>query len=404
MTRPIVTGPALDVDRLRAETPGCAHVIHLNNAGAALMPAPVLEAVQSHLRLEGEIGGYEAFDAALDKHARVYESFATLLGARSDEIALVENATRAFDMGFHALPLRAGDTVLVSVADYGSNYLAGLRRGLESGIRLEVVPNDECGQISLTALADMLSEPSVRAVSLTHVPTNSGLVQPAAEVGRLARTAGVWFILDATQSAGQMPLDVDSLGCDLLVGTGRKYLRGPRGTGFLYVRSSRLEELHPPFVDIHAARWSSRDSYTLRSDARRFENWESNVAGVLGVGAAVNYALGLGIENTWPRIQSLAARLRNGLSAIRGAECQDPGAEMCGICSFVLPGRDAEEVKAELAAMHPRINVTVTSPESTLIDTEVRKLGPALRASVHYYNTEREIDRFLMIVADLAGS
>ncbi len=397
----VESGP-LDLQRLRDNTPGCARVIHLNNAGAALMPQPVLDAVISHLQREAEIGGYEANDEASERREAIYRSVATLIGSRPDEVALVENATRAFDMGFHALPLRDGDVVLVSMADYGSNYMAALRRMREQQIELRVVPNDERGQISIRALAEMLEDPHVRAVSLTHVPTNSGLVQPAEAVGRLTKQAGAWFILDATQSTGQLPIDVQRIGCDLLAATGRKYLRGPRGTGFLYVRRDRLDELDPPFVDVRAAEWTSADSYELRSDARRFENWESNVAGLLGLGVAVDYQLRLGIDRTWARIGQLAARLRRGLAAIRNVTVTDPGEVLCGICTFTVVGLPPADLKESLAAMDPRINVTVSGRSSTLLDMESRGLTAVVRPSVHYYNSECEIDRFLAVVSDLA--
>jgi selenocysteine lyase/cysteine desulfurase len=396
--------PPLDLERLRADTPGTRETIHLNNAGAALMPRPVLETVVAHLTREAEIGGYEAYDEALPRREAVYASIAALIGARPDEIALVENATRAFDMGFHALLLRDGDVVLVSMADYGSNYMAALRRMREQRIEIRVVPNDEHGQISLDALAEMLNDRRVKAISLTHVPTNSGLVQPAAEVGRLARAAGVWFVLDATQSVGQLPVDAGTIGCDLLAATGRKFLRGPRGTGFLYARRERLDELHPPFVDVHAATWISPERYELRTDARRFENWESYVAGALGLGVAVDYLIELGVDRTWARIQALAERLRTGLSRIRGVTVTDPGAVRCGICTFTVEGSEPSDLKAELAAMYPRINVSISDRSSTLLDMESRGLENVVRSSVHYYNSERELDRFLAVTADLAGT
>lgn len=392
----------LEIEWLRAETPGCANVIHFNAAGAALMPRPVLDTVIGHLQREAAIGGYEALDEAHGRYEAVYASIARLLGARTDEIALIENATRAFDMGFHALPLSPGDVVLVSLADYASNYLATLRRVREQGIEVRPVPNDAHGQISLDALEQMLADPRVHAVSLTYVPTNSGLVQPAAEVGRRTRAAGAWFVLDATQAVGQLPLDVPALGCDLLAATGRKYLRGPRGTGFLYVRRERLDELHPPFVDLRAATWTAPDAYTLRDDARRFENWESNVAGLLGLGAAVDYALALGVERTWPRVQALAARLRRGLAAVPGVTVTDPGETLCGICSFTVADREPDELKRALAELEPRMNVTTSTRSSTMLDMHARGLSVVIRASLHYYNTEREIDRFVAIVADLA--
>ena len=283
----------IDVRRARLETPGCAHVLHFNNAGAALMPQCVLEAVTGHLQLEAQIGGYEAAERRHEAIAGVYRSLATLLGCTPDEVAVVENATRAWDMAFYAIPLRPGDRILTAQAEYVSNYLAFLQVAQRTGALIEVIPNDESGQISLDALRDRIDE-HVRLIAITHVPTNGGLVNPAAEVGQVARAAGVLYLLDACQSVGQMPVDVATVGCDILSGTGRKFLRGPRGTGFLYVRHAVLDRLEPPFVDVHAATWTARDRYELRPDASRFENWETNYAARLGLGAAVDYALGWG--------------------------------------------------------------------------------------------------------------
>ena len=220
----------IDVRRARLETPGCAHVLHFNNAGAALMPQCVLEAVTGHLQLEAQIGGYEAAERRHEAIAGVHHSLATLLGCTPDEVAVVENATRAWDMAFYAIPLRPGDRILTAQAEYVSNYLAFLQVAQRTGALIEVIPNDESGQISLDALRDRIDE-HVRLIAITHVPTNGGLVNPAAEVGQIARAAGVLYLLDACQSIGQMPVDAATVGCDILSGTGRKFLRGPARHG-----------------------------------------------------------------------------------------------------------------------------------------------------------------------------
>jgi len=388
----------MDIERLRAETPGCANVIHLNNAGAALMPAPVLEAVVGHLRREAEIGGYEAKMEADAQLAVVYDSVATLLNAGRDEIALVDNATRAFDLAFQALPLRDGDVVLTTTVDYPSNYLAYLCRQREIAIEVQVVPEAESGEVSLDALAEMLREPRVRVVTLTHVPTQSGLVQPAVDVGRLAREAGVWYLLDATQSVGQMPIDVQAIGCDALAATGRKFLRGPRATGFLYVRGARLPELHPAVVDVHGATWTGPDSYEMAPTARRFEIWEQYFAGNLGLGAAVDYALAVGPDAIWGRVRGQAESLRERLRSIPGVHLQDRGAERCGIVSLTVDEYEAPEVRARLAAHQPRINVSTSSINSARLDFPMRGLTQTVRASVHYYNTEAELDAFVTAI------
>lgn len=383
--------PAIDLARARRETPGCASVLHFNNAGAALMPSPVLDAVVGHLQLEARIGGYEAADAAADAIEQVYDATAALIGCGRDEIAIIENATRAWDMAFYSIPFRPGDRILTARAEYASNYIAYLQIARKTGAVVDVVPDDEAGQLSVEALRGMLDE-RVRLIAMTHVPTNGGLINPAAAVGTVAREAGILFLLDACQSVGQMPLAVDEIGCDLLSATGRKYLRGPRGTGFLYVRRGALDWLEPPLLDLHAATWTARDRYELRPDARRFENWETNVAGKIGLGVALDYALGWGLEAIWERVRGLADELRAGLAALPGVMVRDRGALRCGIVTFTMEGRGPAVIRDALRAQG--INVSVSPVEYTRLDMEARGLPAVVRASVHYYNTEEEVARF----------
>jgi cysteine desulfurase/selenocysteine lyase len=389
---------AIDVRRARHETPGCENVLHFNNAGAALMPQPVLHATIGHLQLEALIGGYEAAAQAHEAVEHVYDATAALLGCHRDEIAIVENATRAWDMAFYAVPLRPGDRILTAVAEYASNYIAFLQVARKTGAAVEVVPNDESGQLSIEALRRAIDN-HVKLIAITHVPTNGGLVNPAAAVGQVAREAGVLYLLDACQSVGQLPIDVDAIGCDMLSATGRKYLRGPRGTGFLYVRRGILERLEPPFLDLHAAQWVACDRFEVRPDARRFENWETYYAGKIGLGVAVDYALQWGLEAIWGRITRLAGELRRQLSTIPGITVRDQGVEQCGIVSFTVAGKDAEEVQQLLAKA--RINVSVSRLSSTRLDMEARGLPDLVRASVHYYNTEEEIKRFCTVLRSI---
>lgn len=307
----------------------------------------------------------------------------------------MENATRAWDMAFYAIPLCPGDRILTAQAEYVSNYLAFLQVARRTGAEIEVIPNDESGQISLEVLRARIDE-RVKLIAITHVPTNGGLVNPAAEVGQVARAAGVLYLLDACQSVGQMPLDVATIGCDILSGTGRKFLRGPRGTGFLYVRRAVLERLEPPFVDVHAATWTARDRYELRPDARRFENWETNYAARLGLGAAVDYARGWGLDVIWARVAPLATELRRRLAELPGVAVHDLGRQRCGIVSFSVAGRPAEEVRLALA--REDVNVSTSTAPNNRLDMESRGLRDLVRASVHYYNTEEEVERFCQAV------
>lgn len=388
----------IDVAKVRADTPGVGKVLHFNNAGAALPPRPVVDTVVRHLEREAEIGGYEAEQEAAPRLQAVYASIARLLNCDAGEIAVIENATRAWDMAFYSLPLRKGDRILTAMAEYASNYIAFLQAARTKGVEIDVVPNDASGQVDAAALSRMIDE-RTKLIAITHVPTNGGLVNPAAAVGRVAKRAGVPFLLDACQSAGQMPLDMEALGCDMLSATGRKFLRGPRGTGFLYVRKSTLEKLEPVLLDLHAATWTSKDTYRLRPDARRFENWETNIAAKLGLGTAVDYALSLGLGDIRGRVVSLADSLRRRLAEIPGISVKDLGAEKCGIVTFTYEGRDLEKMRTQLRKR--RINAWISGPSSTRLDMEDRQIPMLVRASVHYYNTEQEIVRFCEVVRAL---
>lgn len=389
---------AIEVAKLRSETPGVAHRIHLNNAGAGLMPQPVLDAMFRHLTREAEIGGYEAASEAARQLDGVYSSVARLLGAERDEIALTENATVAWQLAFYAIAFRPGDRILTARAEYAANYVAFLQVAKRTGAVIEVIPDDGDGVLDPEALERMI-DGRVKLIAITWVPTNGGLRNPAAAVGRIARRHGVTYLLDACQAVGQMPTRVDELGCDMLAATGRKFLRGPRGTGFLYVRRELMRSLEPPMLDHFAAPWVAPDRYELRPDARRFETWENNYAARLGLGRAVDYALDVGLDRIEARCRVLSARLRDGLKAVSGVGVYDLGRDPAALVTFSVENRDADSVKVKLALSG--INVSVSNPSSTLLDAEARKLPSLVRASPHYYNTEDEIDQVVSAVSTL---
>lgn len=378
----------MNINKLRSQTPGTEHVIHFNNAGASLMPSNVMEAMTGYLRQELNYGGYETARKYREELEAVYEHIAGFINARPDEIALMENATAAWNMAFYSIDFREGDRILTSVSEYASNFINYLRLQKEVDVSVEVIPNDASGQTSVNALKSMMDE-EVKLISITHIPTNNGLVNPVEEIGKVVRDYDCLYLVDACQSVGHYPVDVQQIGCDLLSATGRKYLRGPRGTGFLYARKEKLDQLQPPFLDLHSAEWTAPDRYEVRGDARRFENWESNKAALLGLGTAVQYASAIGIDSIWKRIVSLANFLRSELSDLPGVIVQDIGQIKGGIVTFSVDSLEPGSILQKLSENN--INVSTSSRSSTLIDMQQRDLQEVVRASVHYYNTEDEI-------------
>lgn len=382
---------SLDIDRLRADTPTCKQIIHFNNAGASLMPTLVYRAMADHLKLEQDIGGYEAEAAAADALSDFYDAFASLLNCDRSEIAYVENATRAWDMAFYSLAFKPGDRILTGESEFVSNFLAFLHQAQRRGLEIDVVPCDSFGQIDVDLLAKMIT-PRTRLLAITHVPTQGGLVNPVEEIGRIAGSHGIPYLVDACQSVGQTPLDVKRVGCQMLTGTGRKYLRGPRATGFLYVSKSILDSLDPPFIDMHAATWNGPRSFELMPDSRRFENWEMFVAGRIGLRAAVRYSLELGVAAIRERVTMLAEQLRERLSEIPGVSIHDLGRVRSGAVTFISVRESPHEMLTRLRA--EGINVSVSQRTSAQLDFGRRGLSTVIRASIHCYNTLDEIEAF----------
>ena len=387
-------GAGIDVAALRSDTPGCATgLVHLNNAGAALMPRPVIAALQAHLEREAVTGGYEAEADAAGALEAFRTEAAALVGGAPEEIAFMDSATRAWQAAVSALELQPGDEVLSCGSEYASHMLALLQAERQRGIRLRIAPDGPDGAVDAAALAGMIG-PRTRLICISHMPTNDGLVNPVAEIGAAARAHGVPFLLDACQSVGQCPVDVAALGCTMLSATGRKYLRGPRGTGFLWVARDWAGRVVPPGIDVHSAVWTGGAGFEVAPAAQRFELWERNVAGQIGLGVACAYARGIGLEAIAARIGMLAGRLRAALATVPGVTVRDRGRRQSGIVTFSCAAMPAPEIVARLRR-EARINTSVSGTQPTRRDLLDAGVAQLVRASVHAYNTEDEIDRLV---------
>ena len=382
----------MDIDKIRSETPGCDGMVHLNNAGAALMPAGVVGAIAHYLNIETKFGGYEAQDARRNAIGLAYKSVGQIIGAEVKNIAFMENATVAFMQALSAIPFERNDTILTTCNDYASNQIQFLSLQKRLGVQVIRAPDQQQGGVDVAAMSDLIDKHKPKLVCVTHVPTNSGLEQDIQAVGSLCRDADVIYLVDACQSVGQMPIDVVDIGCDFLSATSRKFLRGPRGSGFLYVSDRLLEKgLEPLFIDMRGANWTDADSYQAIDSAKRFETWEFAWGQVLGTAAAAAYANDVGLETIRLRVQALVHRLREGLSKIDKVNVLGADTELCGIVTATIDKIDPFKLVRALRAQG--VNASAQGREYAVIDYDRKKVTGALRLSPHYYNTEIEIDQ-----------
>jgi selenocysteine lyase/cysteine desulfurase len=384
----------MELSHWRADTPGTAHRNHLNNAGAALMSRPVIDAITGHIQLEAEIGGYEAADARQAEIARGYDLLAKLTGAESRNIAVVANATAGFVQALSSFDFAPGDTIVTSRCDYTSNQIQYL--SLQTRLGVNIVHADDLAEggvdaASVRRIIERVGPQRCRLVAITWIPTNSGLVQDVEAVGAVCEATGVPYLIDACQAVGQIPIDIARLKCDYLSATARKFLRGPRGIGFMVASDRALARGdYPLFVDMRGARWTAQARYELDPTARRYEDWEFPNALVLGQAAAAAYALDVGIAEASSRAWMLAARLRSGLEAIPRVRVLDRGAVRSAIVTAAIDGMDARALVRHLAEQH--INTVSSLREFGQFDFADKQVETAIRFSPHYYNTEAEID------------
>lgn len=386
-----------NISQLRADTPGCAHLIHLNNAGAALPPLPVLRTMQEYLDFEARTGGYEAADTKAAEIAGFYTAIARLLNTKPRNIAFATSASDAYARVLSAIPFRPGDAILTTENDYVSNQIAFLALQKRFGIKLLRARDTAEGGVDIADFEQLLKKYRPVLAAVTHIPTNSGLVQPVEEIGKICRAHEVWYLVDACQSAGQMTLDVERIGCDFLSATMRKFMRGPRGAGFLYASDRALDAgLEMMLPDMRSADWTGADQYVTVPSAQRFEYWEMPPALVLGSKAAAEYALATGMDWIEGRVKLLADITRQRLRELPGVQVLDKGAELCGIVTAHAPHWDSKLLMQKLSAAN--VNCRISSLIVAQIDFRRKGVTWALRVSPHYYNTEEEIAQLLELL------
>ena len=393
----------MDLVALRADTPGVAHRVHLNNAGASLMPYPVIEAIRSHLELDAHIGGYEAAAEVSAAIADTYQDVATLLGTSPDRIAHTEHATASFTTALSSIPFERGDVLLTTRHDYVSNQIQYLSLAHRFGVEIVRAPDAPEGGVDLQAMDEMMHKKRPKLVAVTQIPTNSGLVQDTTTIGAMCRARGVLYLVDGCQSLGQMPIDVEAMGCDFFSATSRKYLRGPRGAGILYVSDRALDKgLEPLFPDMRGADWIDTDLYQPVPDARRFETWEFAWALVLGTGAAARYASAIGVDVIRDRVRSLSTGLRRRLADVPRVRVLDHGAELGATVTASVEGHVPSNLVTELRIRG--INTSSQTRIDAVIDYDAKGVDGALRVSPHYFNDTSDLDVFIEALTEIIES
>jgi selenocysteine lyase/cysteine desulfurase len=395
-----------EIIAFRNDTEGCKNVIHLNNAGSGLMPNIVTKVQLDHIKLESEIGGYEASALMASEVQNFYIQCAKLFNCKPINIAFTASATDAYTRALSSIPFKEGDIILTDNDDFVSNQIQFLSLQKRLGVKIVRTNNSPIGGVDLNDLEDKLKKYQPKLLAITHIPTNSGLVQPVLEIAKIyenyikQNSDKTWYILDACQSAGQMKLDVEALKCDFLSITCRKFLRGPRGTGALFISNKVLDAgLEPMFIDMRGAEWKQKDEYQQQPTAIRFEDWEFAYSTVLGTASAIEYCLNIGEDKIWQQVKSLSSNLRNQLSQIDRIKVLDKGPEVGGLVTFHVQGSEPRNIVSEL--LKRKINVVPSFRAFGIIDFDEKGVEWAIRASPHYYNTIDELDIFIQSIKEI---
>jgi cysteine desulfurase / selenocysteine lyase len=391
------------INKLRDDTLGCKQFLHLNNAGASMQPHQVVRAVIHYLEQEELIGGYELATNEAEKLNDFYSQAAKLLNASPDEIAFFDSATRAWLAALDSLNLQANDSIIICDNDYGSNEMA-YQKLKAKGVEIRQAATDKHGNLNLDDLVKQI-DPSTKLLAFNHIPSCNGIINPVEKIGALANKHNVIFLLDACQSLGHLPIDVKQIGCHMLSATGRKYLRAPRGTGLLYVDKALLLKLTPKHLDIHGASMQSNvvaeslfeQKVQPVASAIRYELFEQNMALKRGITEALSYANALDLAQTFAHIQTLAMMLREGLSKLDGFKVTDLGnapSNMSGIVCCYHEQIPSAKIKLLLAEQH--IHCSTSLPDSGYQLFAKHQWPELVRFSIHYYNTEQEIEHLII--------
>ncbi len=391
---------SIDIDQIRKDTPHCTDKLFFNSAGSSLMPTVVVEKVKEYLEEERQLGGYKVKDLRNEEIEDFYNQVSTLINCEPHNIAFAHDATDAYAKALSSIDFKAGDKIITSNDDYISNQINFLSLQKRYGIEILRGNNLENGDLDLDHFEKLIQESNPKLVAITHIPTNSGLIQDVEAIGEMCEEYDRLYLVDACQSVGQIPVDVRKIKCDFLSTTGRKYLRGPRGTGFLFVSDKLLQAGHAPlFIDMRGANWTDKDSYEARGDAKRFETWESPYALIIGLKEAIKYANAIEIKAIDEYNKKIVGDLKRLLSSLTGVNQFDKGSTTCSLVTFTKEGKSLQEIEDWLT--NHKIFYSISDIGSARIDFAKKGVDWAIRLSPHYFNTSEEIERVTEIIGEM---
>lgn len=380
----------MNIDLIRSQTKGLDGKLFFNSAGSSLMQDQVVEAMQDYLKQERMMGGYATAAINEDSVQNFYKQAALLIKCKEKNIAFTTSAGDAYNQALYSIPFKSGDIIITTNNDYISNQLSFISLQKRFNVKIVRVKDLDSGGMDTKDCLKKIETLQPKLVAITHIPTSSGLVQDIYSIAPTCKASNAYYLIDTCQSIGQLNVSVKDLSCDFLTATGRKFMRGPRGSGFLYVSDRVLdEELTPLFIDQGGAEWTEEFGFKLVDSAKRFERWEKNFAAVVGLAKAIELINEIGIKNIEKRNQSLQAFARNHLADLSTIECTDVGENLCSIITFT--GKDGSINKIEELFRRNNVQYSISGINSALIDFSKRHLTQVVRISPNYFNTEQEI-------------
>ena len=387
----------MNIETIRSQTKGLDGKLFFNSAGSSLMQDQVIECMQDYLEQERMIGGYAAASKYQESINRFYSEVANLIKTKERNIAFATSASDAYNQALSSIPFKNKDVIITTNNDYISNQLAFI--GLQKRYDIDIVrvKDLEHGGMDTKDCLEKIEKLNPRLVAITHIPTNSGLIQDVYSIAPACKASGAYYLVDTCQSIGQLNISVEKLNCDFLTATGRKFMRGPRGSGFLYVSDRVLNEgLTPLFTEQCGAEWTEEFGYRIIDSAVRFERWERNCGNMLGLAKAAEIINEIGMENIEKSNYELQLFTREQLGKLSNIKCTDIGKDLCNIITFTSADGSINRI-VDLFSTH-NVSYSISGINSALIDFTKRQLTEVVRISPHYFNTEEEINMLMEIL------